>query len=53
MPVSSSEFLTIVLATAAKTSRMFDVFVACVMLQRAMRFVEFEAPAESLTADTH
>ena len=32
MPVSSSEFLTIVLATAAKTSRIFDVSVACVML---------------------
>lgn len=32
MPVSSSEFLIIVLATAAKTSRMFDVSVACVML---------------------
>jgi hypothetical protein len=32
MPVSSSEFLIIVLATAAKTSRIFDVSVACVML---------------------
>ena len=33
MPVSSSEFFIIVLATAAKTSRIFDVSVACVMLQ--------------------
>jgi hypothetical protein len=33
IPVSSSEFFTIVLATAAKTSRIFDVSVACVMLQ--------------------
>lgn len=34
MPVSSSEFFSIVLATAAKTNRMFDVSVACVMLQQ-------------------
>ena len=33
MPVSSSEFFIIVLATAAKTSRMFEVSVACVILQ--------------------
>ena len=38
MPVSSSEFLIIVFATAAKTSRMFDVSVACVMLQWIIRF---------------
>ena len=38
MPVSSSEFFIIVLATAAKTSRMFEVSVACVMLQITIRF---------------
>ena len=38
MPVSSSEFFIIVLATAAKTSRMFDVSVACVILQWMVRF---------------
>lgn len=40
IPVSSSEFLIIVLATAAKTSRMFDVSVACVMLQWSIRFCD-------------